>query len=128
MGQNFFIGMDDASASSLDQRKQPRIPFSGKGKIVSEARPVEITVGNISLSGVLFHAQPRFDLGKQLTLRINGEHGGKSFEEQVAGRIMAAHRGDQSHSYGLQFLNHLTADQQPCLFAKIDQVRKQKQS
>ena len=128
MGQNFFIGMDDSSASSLDQRKHSRIPFSEKGKIVSEARPVEVTVCNISLSGVLFHAQARFDLGKKLTLRIHGEHGGRPFEEQVAGQIMAAHRGDKSHSYGLQFLDHLTADRQPCLFAKIDQVIKQKES
>lgn len=128
MGQNFFIGMGDSDTHSLDHRKQPRIPFSGKGKIVSEARPVEITVGNISLSGLLFHAQPRFDLGKQMTLRINGEHGEKPFEEEVAGRIMAVHRGDQSHSYGLQFQNHLTVDRQPRLFAKIDRVIRQKQS
>ena len=119
--QNFFIGMDCPDAPSLDQRKQPRVAFSGKGMIASGARPVEITVSNISLSGLLFHAKERFDLGKQLTLKIKGEEG-KSFEEQVAGRIVAVHRGEADHSYGLEFLAHLTSERQPCLFAKIQRA------
>jgi hypothetical protein len=120
--QNFFIGMEGPDASSLDQRKQPRIAFSGKGSVVFGPRPTGITISNISLSGLLFHAKERFDLGKQLTIRVNGEEGGKPFEEQVAGRIVAVHRGNDSHSYGLQFLAQLNAERQPCLFAKIQRV------
>lgn len=32
---NFFIGMEGPDAPSPDQRKQPRIAFSGKGSVVS---------------------------------------------------------------------------------------------
>lgn len=126
--QNFFIGMDTPDAPSLDQRKQPRIAFAGKGIITSGARPIEITVSNISLSGVLFHTKERFDLGKQLNLKIKGEENGKPFEEQLAGRVVAIHRGEQTHSYGLQFVAHLTAERQPCLFAKIGRTLQQSQS
>lgn len=120
--QNFFIGMDSPDAPSLDQRKQLRIAFSGKGSVVFGPRPIEITISNISLSGLLFHARERFDLGKLLTLRIIGDEGGKPFEEKVTGRIVAVHRGDGSHSYGLQFLALLAAERQPCLFAKIQRA------
>lgn len=123
---NFFIGMEGPDAPSLDQRKQPRIAFSGKGSVVFGPRPIEITISNISLSGLLFHANERFDLGKLLTLRIIGEEEGKPFEEKAAGRVMAVHRGDSSHSYGLQFLALLTAEKQPCLFAKIQRVLQNK--
>ena len=120
--QNFFIGMDGPDSPSLDQRKQPRIAFSGKGSVVFGPRPIEITISNISLSGLLFHAKEQFDLGKLLTLRIIGEEEGKPFEEKVSGRVVAVHRGNGSHSYGLQFLALLAAERQPCLFAKIQRV------
>lgn len=124
--QNFFIGMEGPDAPSLDQRKQPRIAFSGKGSVIFGPRPIEISIGNISLSGLLFHTKERFDLGKLLTLRITGEEEEKPFEEQVSGRIVAVHRSDSSHSYGLQFLALLTAEKHPSLFGKIQRVLQNK--
>lgn len=123
---NFFIGMEGPDAPSLDQRKQSRIAFTGKGSVVLGQRPIEITISNISLSGLLFHAKERFDLGKLLTLRILGEEEGKPFEEKVSGRVMAAHRGNGSHSYGLQFPALLTAEEHPCLFSKIQRALQNK--
>ncbi|TAK06758.1 MAG: PilZ domain-containing protein [Candidatus Manganitrophaceae bacterium] len=126
--QNFFIGMDTPDAPSLDQRKQPRIAFSGKGSLSSGTRSIEIAIGNISLSGLLFHTRERFDLGKKLNLKIKGEEGGKPFEEQLTGTIVAVHRGDDDHSYGLQFPAHLTLERQPHLFAKIQRTLHQNRS
>lgn len=125
---NFYIGMDVPDRPFQDKRKQPRIPFSGTGKILVEKKLVDITFSNISLSGLLFHAQPRLELGQELTLRVRGEHEGELFEEMVTGRIVAVHGGERGHSYGLQFVSHLSADVQPCLFTKIEQTLKQSRS
>jgi hypothetical protein len=108
----------------MDQRKHPRVPFFGTAKISTEAKPIEVTVSNMSLGGVLLHSNKPFELGKEITVQINGTYRGKTFQEKVFGRIVAVHRGPVGNSYGLQFGIYLDSERQPCLFAWVNRSKK----
>ena len=119
--QNYFIGAE-GDQGSLDARKRRRIPFFCKGKIVSENRTVEVTIQNLSLSGLRFQCAAPFDLGKRITLMVLGEEKGAPFQEKVSGRITAVNRGAGEPSYGLEFEATLTPDRQPHLSASLSGV------
>jgi hypothetical protein len=108
----------------MDQRKHPRIPFFGTAKISTETKPVEVTVSNMSLGGVLLHSDKPFELGKEMTVHITGTYRGKKFQEKVFGRVVAVHRGAVGNSYGLQFSIYLDSERQPCLFAWVNRSKK----
>lgn len=107
-----------------EKRRHSRVPFSGKAKIPTSPRAVEVMISNISLGGLLFHSKKDFELGKEMVIQVKGSHRGKGFEEKVTGRIVAVHRGTAGNSYGLQFGAYLDESRQPFLLATVTGSRK----
>ncbi|MFY9268786.1 MAG: PilZ domain-containing protein [Candidatus Manganitrophaceae bacterium] len=108
----------------MDQRQHSRVPLFTKAKVVSGARPLEITVSNISLGGLLFHSIKDFELGKEMVIQIKGTFRSKEFEEKVTGRIVAVHRSSAGNSYGFQFGVYLEESRHPSLVAFVNRSRK----
>ncbi len=105
----------------MDKRKHVRVPFAGKAKLsIENCKPVDVTISNMSLAGLLFHSSKDFDLGKLITVQVSGVFREKSFKEMVSGRIVTVHRGPVGNSFGLQFLAHLTEERSPSLVGWID--------
>jgi len=108
----------------MEKRQHSRVPFSGKAKIATATRPIEVTISNISLGGLLFHSKKDFELGKEMVIQIKGTHRGKDFEEKVTGKIVAVHRSSAGNSFGLQFGTYLDESRQPYLLAAVTGSRK----
>ncbi|HIE64722.1 MAG: PilZ domain-containing protein [Nitrospira sp.] len=108
----------------MDKRQHYRVPFTGKAKVSTETRSVEVTISNMSLGGLLLHAKKRFDLGKELTVKISGTHRGKSFREIVLGKIVVTHLSPDGNAYGLQFLDYIDQEQQPSLYSWVSSRQK----
>ncbi|MBI3804662.1 MAG: PilZ domain-containing protein [Nitrospirae bacterium] len=108
----------------MEKRRHSRVPLFTKATITTAARPVQITISNISLGGLLFHCSKDFELGKEMVVQIKGTHRRKDFEEKVTGRIVAIHRGTAGKSYGLQFGAYLDEDRQPALLAFVSGSKK----
>jgi len=105
----------------VDKRQHIRVPFTGKARLSTEdTTPVDVTISNMSLGGLLFHTSSLFDLGKHVTIHISGVFEEKTFREMVTGKIVTAHRGPAGNSFGIRFLSYLTEEKSPCLFGWVD--------
>ncbi|MEK7285933.1 MAG: PilZ domain-containing protein [Nitrospirota bacterium] len=106
-----------------DKRKYPRVPLTTSASILVEEASIEITIGNMSMGGILFHTQHQFDLGKTMTIVFCGVYQGKDFKEAVLGKIMTVSRKDSGSSYGFQFSTQLDADLQPFLAGFVNRTK-----
>lgn len=105
----------------VDKRQHIRVPFSGKARLSTrDDVPVDVTISNMSLGGLLFHTPHVFDLGKQIVVNISGTYEDKVFRELVTGKIVAVHRGPAGNSFGIRFISYLTEEKSPCLFGWVD--------
>lgn len=105
----------------VDKRQHIRVPFSGKARLSAEdTTPVDVTISNMSLGGLLFHTASVFDLGKRVTIHISGVFEEKTFREMVTGKIVAVHRGPAGNSFGIRFLSYLNEEKSPCLYGWVD--------
>ncbi|MDC4203493.1 MAG: PilZ domain-containing protein [Candidatus Manganitrophus sp.] len=99
-----------------DKRKHPRLPVVSKATLLSELPFVKVMITNMSLSGLLFHSRKWLDFGKTVALQIEGRFRKESFREVVTGKIVAVNRGGVGYSYGVQFDEVLTLENQPSLY------------
>jgi len=109
----------------MQQRKHVRVPFTGTAEIPTEKPPIKVTVSNVSFGGLHLYCPKPFDLGQQVTLRIRGNHSGRSFNETVEGRVVVVHRRPDGNSYGVQFSSYLDMERHPGLAGWVgDMVKK----
>lgn len=99
-----------------DKRKHPRLPVVSKATLLSELPFVKVMITNMSLSGLLFHSRKWLDFGKTVALQIEGRFRKEAFREVVTGKIVAVNRGGVGYSYGIQFDEVLTLENQPSLY------------
>lgn len=99
-----------------DKRKHPRLPVVSKATLLSELPFVKVMITNMSLSGLLFHSRKWLDFGKTVALQIEGRFRKEAFREVVTGKIVAVNRGGVGYSYGVQFDEVLTLENQPSLY------------
>ncbi len=85
---------------------------------------MEVLVGNVSLGGVFFHSDHRFELGDTMSIAFSGTYQGVKFDECVQGRIITAYRSEERTSYGLQFVTELLSERYPSLTAFVDRGRR----
>ncbi len=102
-----------------DKRKHPRLPVVSKATLLSELPFLKVMVTNMSLSGLLFHSRKWLDFGKTIALQIEGRYRKQPFKEVVTGKIVAVKRGGVGFSYGVQFDEVITAENQPSLFGYL---------
>lgn len=110
----------------MDLRKHPRVPFSGKAKILNTKPQCEVTISNFSAGGLLLHTKKAFNLGQELTIELTGLFKKEPFHEKVSGRVVTLHRKDTINSYGLQFGLYLDADLHPALFSMVTKSKRKK--
>jgi hypothetical protein len=88
---------------------------------------IDITIGNVSAGGVLFHTGHQFNLGEMMKVIFRGTYQGKDFEESVPGKIVTVSRivsrKDSSNSYGLKFSTDLIEEGQPFLSGFVNRTR-----
>ena len=106
-----------------NKRKHPRVPLTSSANIFIGNDVIEVTIGNISLSGVLFHASQQLNLGDITSVIFQGVYQGKTFNESVLGKIVTVSRNESGNSYGLQFSTYLVSEQQPFLTAFVNRTR-----
>lgn len=99
-----------------DKRKHPRLPVVSKATLLSELPFVKVMITNMSLAGLLFHSRKWLDFGKTVALQIEGRFRKEAFREVVTGKIVAVNRGGVGYSYGVQFDEVLTLENQPSLY------------
>ncbi|MEK7702508.1 MAG: PilZ domain-containing protein [Nitrospirota bacterium] len=106
-----------------DKRKHPRIPLAASATVLVGDQVIEITIGNVSMNGILFHAQHPFNLGAEIDVIFRGVDRGKDFEESVFGKIVTVSRKDSGNSYGLQFSDDLDKEVQPFLSGFVNRTK-----
>ncbi|MBI3597861.1 MAG: PilZ domain-containing protein [Nitrospirae bacterium] len=84
---------------------------------------IKVTIGNISLSGVLFHSDHQFGLGEIISIIFKGVYQKKRFNESVLGKIVTVSRKESGNLYGLQFSTYLVSEQQPFLTTFVNRTR-----
>ncbi len=106
-----------------DKRSHPRVPLTTSANVIIGSTLVAVTIGNISISGVLFHSDQQFNLGAIIALVFQGVSQEKPFNESVLGKIVTISRKESGNSYGLQFSTYLVSEQQPFLTAFVNRTR-----
>ena len=106
-----------------DKRKHPRVPLTSSASVVVGNKVIDVAIGNISLSGVLFRSDWQFDLGDIISIIFQGVYQKKPFDESVLGKIVTVSRNVSGNSYGLQFSTYLIPEQQPFLTAFVNRTR-----
>lgn len=106
-----------------DKRSHPRVPLAATANLILGEGLVEVTIGNISVSGVMFHSDRQMSLGEIVSIVFQGVFQRKPFDESVLGKIVTASRKESANSYGLQFSTYLIAEEQPFLTAFVNRTR-----
>ncbi|MFQ5543702.1 MAG: PilZ domain-containing protein [Nitrospiria bacterium] len=104
----------------MNKRQHVRVPFFGKASVLIEGLPLEVSISNLSMGGLLLHTSESFDLGCELATRLSGKLSGIFFEENVDGRIVAVHKGSAGNSYGIRFKEYLDQEKQPSLYSWVN--------
>jgi len=104
----------------MNKRQHVRVPFFGKASVMIEGLPLEVTISNLSMGGLLLHTSRSFDLGSELSTRLSGKLVGVLFEETVDGRVVAVHKGPAGNSYGIRFKEYLDQARQPSLYSWVN--------
>jgi len=107
-----------------DKRSHVRVPLEASAYVlVGEDDPIEVIIGNISISGVLFHSNWKFKLGEILFMTFSGVFHEKPFDEFVLGKIVTVFQKESGNSYGLHFSTYLVSETQPFLTGFVNRTR-----
>ena len=106
-----------------DKRDHPRVPLAANANILVGNNTIEVTIGNISLSGVMFHSDQQLNLGAIISVIFQGIFKEQPFSESVLGKIVTISRKESGNSYGLQFSTYLASEHQPFLASFVNRTR-----
>ncbi len=111
-----------------DRRTYGRVPLTSSVEVIFGGTSVDVVICNVSLGGVLFHCNQRFELGDMMTIAFVGSYHGVAFNERVPGKIVTICRREEKSSYGLQFATTLHAERYPSLTSFVDRGRRREVS
>lgn len=106
-----------------EKRSHPRVPLVASANLLLGNSSIEVAIGNISVSGVLFHSDRELNLGETVSIVFQGIFQEKPFDESVMGKIVTTSRKESGNSYGLQFSTYLLPEQQPFLTGFVNRTR-----